>query len=178
MIVFNNDLLVFILCKTSALVLCSFHDILNILLYSHISKASPQTLLHYYDIPIIFLMDMTGLEIFQTTLELLTPAHLYSLTMVCLGSKENFYIDNVTANKTHKQIVSSNICCRSLHKSFWHLLPIISARLQNTRERERVILKITTSPTKLQHHCKRRATGGCHEFFPASSNRNKDHLSF
>ena len=40
LIVFNNDLLVFILCKTSALVLCSFHDILNILLYSHISKAS------------------------------------------------------------------------------------------------------------------------------------------
>ena len=40
LIVFNNDLLVFILCKTSPLVLCSFHDILNILLYSHISKAS------------------------------------------------------------------------------------------------------------------------------------------
>ena len=40
LIVFNNDLLVFILCKTFALVLCSFHDILNILLYSHISKAS------------------------------------------------------------------------------------------------------------------------------------------
>ena len=40
LIVFNNDRLVFILCKTSALVLCSFHDILNILLYSHISKAS------------------------------------------------------------------------------------------------------------------------------------------
>ena len=40
LIVFNNDLLVFILCKTSALVLCSFHDILDILLYSHISKAS------------------------------------------------------------------------------------------------------------------------------------------
>ena len=40
LIVFNNDLLVFILCKTYALVLCSFHDILNILLYSHISKAS------------------------------------------------------------------------------------------------------------------------------------------
>ena len=39
-IVSNNDLLVFILCKTSPLVLCSFHDILNILLYSHISKAS------------------------------------------------------------------------------------------------------------------------------------------
>ena len=38
LIVFNNDLLVFILCKTSPLVLCSFHDILNILLYSHISK--------------------------------------------------------------------------------------------------------------------------------------------
>ena len=28
------------LCKTSPIVLCSFHDILNILLYSHISKAS------------------------------------------------------------------------------------------------------------------------------------------
>ena len=40
LIVFNNDLLVFIVCKTSPLVLCSFHDILNILLYSHISKAS------------------------------------------------------------------------------------------------------------------------------------------
>ena len=40
LIVFNNDLLVFILFKTSPLVLCSFHDILNILLYSHISKAS------------------------------------------------------------------------------------------------------------------------------------------
>ena len=40
LIVFNNDLLVFILCKTSPLVLCSFHDILNSLLYSHISKAS------------------------------------------------------------------------------------------------------------------------------------------
>ena len=35
-----NDLLVFIWCKTSPLVLCSFRDILNILLYSHISKAS------------------------------------------------------------------------------------------------------------------------------------------
>ena len=40
LIVFNNDLLVFILCKTSPLVLCSFHDILNIPMYSHISKAS------------------------------------------------------------------------------------------------------------------------------------------
>ena len=40
LIVFNNDLFVLILCKTSPLVLCSFHDILNILLYSHISKAS------------------------------------------------------------------------------------------------------------------------------------------
>ena len=40
LIVFNNDLFVFILCKTSPLVLCSSHDILNILLYSHISKAS------------------------------------------------------------------------------------------------------------------------------------------
>ena len=40
LIVFNNNFLVFILCKTSPLVLCSFHDILNILLYSHISKAS------------------------------------------------------------------------------------------------------------------------------------------
>ena len=40
LIVFNNDLLVFILCKTSPLVVCSFHGILNILLYSHISKAS------------------------------------------------------------------------------------------------------------------------------------------
>ena len=40
LIVFNNDLLVFILRKTSPLVLCSFHNILNILLYSHISKAS------------------------------------------------------------------------------------------------------------------------------------------
>ena len=40
LIVFDNDVLVFILCKTSQLVLCSFHDILNILLYSHISKAS------------------------------------------------------------------------------------------------------------------------------------------
>ena len=29
LIVFNNDLLVFILCKTSPLVLCSFNDILN-----------------------------------------------------------------------------------------------------------------------------------------------------
>ena len=35
-----NNLLVFILCKTSPLVLCSFHDIPNILLYRHISKAS------------------------------------------------------------------------------------------------------------------------------------------
>ena len=40
LIVFNNDLLVFILCKTFPLALCSFHDILNILLYRHISKAS------------------------------------------------------------------------------------------------------------------------------------------
>ena len=39
LIVFYNDILVFILCKTSPLVLCFFHDILNILLYSHISKA-------------------------------------------------------------------------------------------------------------------------------------------
>ena len=40
LIVFNNDLLVFISCKTSPLVLCSFNDILNILLHRHISKAS------------------------------------------------------------------------------------------------------------------------------------------
>ena len=40
LIVFNNDLLIFILCKTSPLVLYSFHDILNMLLYSHIAKAS------------------------------------------------------------------------------------------------------------------------------------------
>ena len=39
-IIFDNDLLVFLLCTTSPLVLCSFHDIFNILLHSHISKAS------------------------------------------------------------------------------------------------------------------------------------------
>ena len=58
LIVFNNDLLVFILCKTSPLVLCSFHDILNILLYSHISKASNLSevtlVLYYYYYSIIF----------------------------------------------------------------------------------------------------------------------------
>ena len=37
--VFNNDLFVFILFRTSSLVLRSFHDILNILLYNHFSKA-------------------------------------------------------------------------------------------------------------------------------------------
>ena len=41
MMVFNNDhFFVFILFKTSSLVLCSFHDILKILLYNHISNAS------------------------------------------------------------------------------------------------------------------------------------------
>ena len=37
----NNELAVFTILKTSSKVLCSVHDTLNILLYAHISKASP-----------------------------------------------------------------------------------------------------------------------------------------
>ena len=40
LMVFDNDLFVFILFKISSLVLCSYYDIRNILLYNRISKAS------------------------------------------------------------------------------------------------------------------------------------------
>ena len=55
-IVGNNELAVFTILKTSSSVLCSVHDTLNILLYAHISKASPYISLISF-ILLLFLAD-------------------------------------------------------------------------------------------------------------------------
>ena len=55
-IVVNNELAVFTILKTSSSVLCSVHDTLNILLYAHISKASPYISLISF-ILLLFLAD-------------------------------------------------------------------------------------------------------------------------
>ena len=52
----NNELAVFTILKTSSSVLCSVHDTLNILLYAHISKASPYISLISF-ILLLFLAD-------------------------------------------------------------------------------------------------------------------------